>query len=95
MRQSVTLTVRPGRIFRSSGGQATFLYWRRHRERQAVARYQIEEYVGGPVPTRPYRVTYRLNPSGRRTVGWQRDVFCFWPQDWTRETRFTRTVEII
>ena len=95
MRQSVTLTVRPGRIFRSSGGQATFLYWRRHRERQAVARYQIEEYVGGPVPTRPYRVTYRLNARGKRIVGYNRYVFCFWPKGWTESTRYSRKVEVI
>ena len=86
MTESFTLTIRPG--------AGIHLYWRRHRVREAVSRYQIEDYLGGRQPEAPYRATYRLNARGKK-VGWNRNVFCFWPKDWTEETRFTRTIEVI
>ena len=85
MTRSVKLTIRMGEI----------LTWRRHRCTEGATRSLIEDYLGETVPRRPYRVTYRLNPRGRRRVGRQRSLFCFWPKDWTEKTRYSRTVEVI
>ena len=91
MGQSVTLTVRPGK----RGFPRDILRWKRHRHTDGVSTRQLEAYLGKAVPTRPYRVTYHLNPKGLRKVGWNLNVFCFWPKGWTKDTRYSRTVEVI